>query len=128
MFPAIIRGVCKIIMYLFSGGNIISGAITYNPVFLESILKYKAYNRLVFGVKSDEKHAPIEVNNLLIIIISLDHCTVVEPSDEQGESIVVKINVTISSLTHDKECDFTWLALFDDIYWRTIRVQPLIIA
>ena len=42
LFPAIIRGgVCKIIMDLFSGENRIAGAIAFNSVLFESIIKYK---------------------------------------------------------------------------------------
>ena len=109
---------CKIIMDLFSGENRISGAITFNPVLLDSIIKYKGCNPLIFGVKSNKKPAPIEVNKLLLILISaciLGHCGVVQTSDKKGESAVVKMNVTLSPSTYNKECDSTWLALFNDI-------------
>ena len=86
LFPAIIRGgVCAVIMDLFSGENRISGTITFYPMLIESIIKYKGCNRLVFGVKSDKKFAPIEVKKLVMILVSagiLGHSTVVETSEE----------------------------------------------
>ena len=55
LFPPIIRGgVCAVIMDLFSGENRISVAITFDPVLIRSIIKYKGFNCLVFGVKSDK--------------------------------------------------------------------------
>ena len=48
-------------MDLFSCENRISGAITFNHMSLELMIKYKGYNYLIFGVKSDKKPKPIEV-------------------------------------------------------------------
>ena len=65
------------------GENRTSGAIPFDPVLLESIIKYKGCNCRVFGVKSDKKPVPIEVNKLFLIIIYagiLGHCAVVEMS------------------------------------------------
>ena len=133
LFPAIIRGgVCKIIVDLLSGENRIPGAITFNHVLFESIIKYKGCNRLIFGVKSDKKPAPrIEVKKLSLILISagiLGHYGVIQTSDEEGVSLVVKINVTLPPSIHNKERDSTGLANFDDIYWRRIRARLPIIG
>ena len=113
-------------MDLFSGENRIAGAITFDPAFVDSIIKYKRSNRLIFGVKSDKKPAPIEVKKLVLILVSagiLGHSATVATSEKEGESSIVKINCTLSPSTHNKQCNSTGLALFDDIYWRRIKVR-----
>ena len=96
---------CAVIIDLFSGENIISGAITFDPLLIESIIKYKGCNRLVFGVKSDKKFAPIEVKKLVMILVSagiLGHSTLVETTREEGKPVGVKINVTLSPSIHNR--------------------------
>ena len=57
----------------------------------------------------------------------LGHSAFVETSREEGKPVQVKINVTLSPSIHNRQCDMTGLALFDDIYWRRIRVrEPLV--
>ena len=51
------------IMGLFSGDNRISSEITFDPVLIDLIRKYKGCNRLIFGIKSDKQPAPIDVKN-----------------------------------------------------------------
>ena len=99
LVPAIIRDeTCTVIMDLFSGENRIPGAIKFDPVLIEYIIKYKGCNRLVFGVKSDKEHVPIEVEKLAMILVSsgiLGHYDIVENSEEEGKPVEVKINVTL---------------------------------
>ena len=54
-------GVCMLLMDLFSGSNRIRGDITFIPVLLDHIKKYKGCNRLVFGVNSDKSPQPIMI-------------------------------------------------------------------
>ena len=118
-------------MDLFSGVKRISGAITFNSVFIDSIIKYKVSNHIIFGVRSDKTPAPIEVENLVLILVSagiLSHSATVEKSEDELTSNSVKINVTLSPLTHNMQCDSTRLALFDDIYQRQIQIKdPLVV-
>ena len=112
-------------MDLFSGVNRISEAITFDPVIVDSIVNYKESNRLIFGVKSDKKPAPIEVKKLVLILVSagiLGHSATVETPDDESKTSSVKINVTLSPSTHNTQSDSTGLALFDDIYWRTNKL------
>ena len=86
-------------MDLFSGENQISGAITFDPVFINSIIKYKLCSFLIFGVESGTKPAPIEVKMLVLILVSAGswgHSATVETPEEEGQLSIVKINVTIS--------------------------------
>ena len=60
------------------------------------------------------------MKNLVLILVSagiLGHSATVETSEEEGQSSIVKINVTLSPSTHNRQCDSTGLTLFDDIYW-----------
>ena len=44
-------GVYKVLMYLLSDANRISGDITFDPVLLNNIKRYKGRNKLIFRVK-----------------------------------------------------------------------------
>ena len=60
----------------------------------------------------------MEVKTLVLILISagiLGHSATVETSEDESTSNSVKINVTLSPLTHNRQCDSTWLVLFIDI-------------
>ena len=53
----------------------------------------------------------------------LGHLATIETSEEEDQSSIVKINVTLSPSTNNRQCDSIGLALFDDIYWQRIRVK-----
>ena len=67
----------------------------------------------------------------MLILVSagiLGHSATVETSEDESKSNSVKIHVTLSPSTHNRQCDSTGLALFDDIYWRRIQVKnPLVV-
>ena len=57
-------------MNVVSGDNRISGDITFIPVLLDKIKKYPNSNRIIFGVNSNKKPAPVLVKKMIVVLVS----------------------------------------------------------
>ena len=119
-------GVCIILMDLFSGTNRISGDITFMPVLLDHIKKYPGCNRLVFGVNSNKRPAPIQIKKMLLVLISaniLNHTASVEDStDKGGIGTQVVLKAVLGYSRRAEQNGIPTYAMFDDYYWFRVKV------
>ena len=132
IFPPIIKeGVCLVLMDLYSGENRISGTITFDLVLLTAIRKYPDYNRLVFGVDTNNSPTTIQVKKLILVLLAakiLCHtATVKETTENEATNKDKKSNITVTvkvlghSHTNDGNCRI--FAMDNDSYWSAIKIR-----
>ena len=125
VFPVLKRnGVTSVLLDLFVGENRIDGRPIIKTILINAIAKYPSSNRLLFGVISNKKPAPILVKKALLVLLASGllgykiSTVIVDGVTTHGEiyahlDFVLNVDGSLRSK----------LKLNEDFYWSRIRTK-----